>query len=114
MEIIYIANIRLPTEKAHGHQIMETCQALAATGAHVELWVPWRRNPLRGDPFAFYNVSRNFTVRRLPAIDLVWLGWAERLAFMLETVSFTLSTRLRLWFVPRTAILYGRDEYVLA
>ena len=29
MKIIYIANIRLPTEKAHGIQIMKTCEALA-------------------------------------------------------------------------------------
>ena len=34
MNILYLANVRLPTEKAHGAQIMKTCEALAAAGAH--------------------------------------------------------------------------------
>ncbi len=37
MKILYIANIRLPTEKAHGIQIMKMCEAFAHAGAEVEL-----------------------------------------------------------------------------
>ena len=30
MNILYLANVRLPTEKAHGAQIMKMCEAFAA------------------------------------------------------------------------------------
>jgi len=37
-EILYIANIRLPTEKAHGLQIVQNCEAFADAGVDVTLW----------------------------------------------------------------------------
>jgi hypothetical protein len=40
MKILYLADIRLPTEKAHGLQIMKTCEALAKQGVVVTLLVP--------------------------------------------------------------------------
>ena len=54
MKILYLADIRLPTEKAHGAQIMKTCEALARAGHAVELVVPRRANAMRGaDTFAY-------------------------------------------------------------
>jgi hypothetical protein len=47
MKICYIAAIRLPTEKAHGLQIMKTCEAFAAAGHDVELVVSDRATPIR-------------------------------------------------------------------
>ena len=44
MKILYIANIRLPAEKAHGIQIMKMWEAFADLGYGVELVVPWRFN----------------------------------------------------------------------
>ena len=64
-DILYIANIRLPTEKAHGVQIMEMCSAFSAQGVNVELVVPKRRNTLIEDPFDFYKIKNNFTISRL-------------------------------------------------
>ena len=42
--LIYIANIRLPTEKAHGLQIVQNCEAFADAGADVSLWAAARQN----------------------------------------------------------------------
>ena len=39
MKLKYLANIRFPTEKAHGIQIMSMCEAFAANGLAVELAV---------------------------------------------------------------------------
>ena len=38
MDITYLANVRMPTEKAHGAQIAHTCAAFARLGSAVELW----------------------------------------------------------------------------
>ncbi len=76
LRIAYIANVRMPTEKAHGYQIMKMCEALAESGASVELFFPRRRQtnpdiPSTEDPFAYYGVARIFTVRRLRNWDVV-------------------------------------------
>ena len=74
MKIIYIANARIPTEKAHGVQIMKMCQAFAKIGNKVTLVLPRRRNPIIADPFEYYVVSQSFNIIKLPTIDLVFLG----------------------------------------
>ena len=51
MKITYLANIRIPTEKAHGIQIMKMCQAFANQGVRVELVVPKRKNQIRKEAF---------------------------------------------------------------
>ncbi len=88
-----VANVRLPTEKAHGVQIMAMCAAFAAAGAAVTLVVPCRwRNPLAGDPFAFFGAPRTFTMRRVATLDLLPLQrllgplafWSERLSFLIS------------------------------
>ena len=66
MKLRYIANVRLPTEKAHGIQIMSMCAAFADSGAEVELVVPTRTSDITADPFEYYGVKRNFTIRTVP------------------------------------------------
>ena len=105
MKILYIANIRLPTEKAHGIQIMKMCEAFAHAGAEVELVVPNRRTPITEDPFDFYGVERAFAITRLSAFDTVSWG---RAGFWLQTLSFiTRAAR----YVRRSSakVIYSRD-----
>lgn len=40
MRLLYLANARLPTEKAHGYQICKMCEAFARTGAEITLMYP--------------------------------------------------------------------------
>lgn len=121
MKLIYIANIRLPTEKAHGLQIVQNCEAFAAAGAQVTLWVArrWNSGAARriGDLWSHYGIERNFALRRLPCIDLIPLvpERADRLAqavFLLQLFTFTLSAALRAIFV-RADAFYSRDALVL-
>ena len=42
MKLLYIANARIPSEKAHPYQILKMCEAFAQSGAEVELVVPFR------------------------------------------------------------------------
>ncbi len=105
MNILYIANIRLPTEKAHGIQIMKMCEAFAHLGHTVELVVPDRRTPVTEDPFAYYGVERTLTITRLPTFDTVSCG---RMGFWLQTFSFIFHAAR---YVRRSSaeVVYSRD-----
>lgn len=71
MRLLYIANIRIPSEKAHTYQIMRMCSAFAASGAEVTLLVPDRKSQIAGDPFAFYGIPKNFKIERLSVKDTI-------------------------------------------
>ncbi|MBX4197914.1 glycosyltransferase [Candidatus Parcubacteria bacterium] len=109
MNISYIAHIRLPTEKAHGIQTMNTCYSLGTKGAHVELAIPTRRNTIDEDPFTYYGLKKNFKIRRLFSPDLIRLGmWGYRLQhalFIFSAIVYGLRTR--------SDIYYSRDEVIL-
>jgi len=110
MKIAYIANIRMPTEKAHGAQIMKTCEALAKAGADVELIVPNRKTPIRESPHDYYGVKTPFTITRLPVVDTIGLG---PVGFWVESVLFAHAVR-RYLRDKKSDVIYGRDEVVLA
>jgi hypothetical protein len=40
--MLYIANARIPSEKAHPYQILKMCEAFENDGMDVELVVPFR------------------------------------------------------------------------
>ncbi len=106
-KIIYIANVRLPTEKAHGIQIMKTCESLAKKWIDVLLVVPIRRTHVAGDPFDYYGVAKNFRIIRLPSWDAVWLG---RLGFLIQTFTFIIFCAFR--FSGTHGPFYTRDESI--
>jgi glycosyltransferase involved in cell wall biosynthesis len=105
--LYYIANIRLPTEKAHGIQIMEMCEAFAEAGLSVELIVPTRFTPIKDDPFDYYKVKRNFSIRKSWCLDAIRFG---SMGFRVEAFTFMLSS---VWHVlGKKGIIYTRDELV--
>ena len=75
--VIYLADARLPTEKAHGWQIVKMCEAFAAAGADVELRHPRRaqEDPALSDATVFehYGVPGSFRVRAIRGPDVVAL-----------------------------------------
>jgi glycosyltransferase involved in cell wall biosynthesis len=113
MKFYYLANMRLPTEKAHGLQIMQMCEAFACAGNELTLLVPRRINTPEmssiADPWAYYGVSRNFAIWPIPCIDLFpWLRRAERAALAISTLSYLVLLVLALLF-RRADIYYSRD-----
>ena len=108
MKLLYIANIRLPTEKAHGIQIMEMCSAFAGKGLGVELVIPKRYNTILDDPFEYHDIKRVFSIRTLPCLDFVRFG---RVGFLIELISFT---GVAVWYslFKKDAVFYTRDELV--
>lgn len=109
MRLIYIANIRLPTEKAHGIQIMKMCEAFAEKDIDVELLVPARRNDLMDDPFEFYGIKRIFRIKKLPCLDILRFNF-EKIGFLISTSTFLTAAKLYLAFKDYD-ILYTRERF---
>lgn len=106
MKLLYIANARIPTEKAYGVNIIKMCQALAGAGAELTLVIPQRKNAIKQDVFSYYGVEKNFTVEYVPIIDFVAKGFA---GYWISQLDFSLKLLFKK-FDKKTAIL-TRDEW---
>lgn len=118
MKLFYLANIRMPTEKAHGLQIMQNCEAFAAHGAQVTLFVARRFNTAEfrqvRDVWAHYGVAKAFAVFRVPCLDLfpILERFSGRLTFAIQTISYLMTLCLILLF-RRADVYYSRDPLTL-
>ncbi len=110
MKLLYIAHIRLPTEKAHGVQIMKTCEAFAHEGVEVELVIPGRKTHITEDPFTYYGVQKNFTLTALNTPDIVPWGF---FGFLFSTLWFSEAVKWQKSFW-KADVVYSRDAAVLA
>jgi len=111
MKLIYIANARIPTEKANGIQVMEMCAAFN-NKAELELVLPWRFNSTKGDPFEYYEIKKNFKIKKLPCIDLIPLDFIlGNFSFWVQTISFLASVKIYLMF-KKYDILYTRERFL--
>lgn len=107
--IIYIANARIPTEKAHGIQMMAVCEAFSTEGYEVIMLAPQRKNSLTGDAFAFYGKDRNFTITYISSPDFVAYG---PIGFLLTTWVFSFLAIKKALFMDFD-IVYSRDGRAL-
>ncbi len=109
MRILYIANVRLPTEKAHGVQIMKSCEAFVSAGHDITLIVPNRRSPIESDTFDYYKIKKRFPLKRLFTIDTIGYG---SVGYIFQSVLFGIVA----WYYIRNHsadVIYGRDEIPL-
>lgn len=114
MRLIYLANNRIPSEKANSLQVMQMCRAFQQEGAEVRLVVPRRLQPkvMRevADPFAYFGIPDRFPIVRLPCLDTLELapGRLQPAAFALQSSSFSLSVAGYL-AGHRADLYYSRD-----
>jgi glycosyltransferase involved in cell wall biosynthesis len=77
MNVLYITNARIPTEKANGVQIVKMCEAFQRQGLEVELWLPTRKQASEmkdvGNIWAHYEVDTPFRLRYLVSPDFLVL-----------------------------------------
>lgn len=116
MKIIYIANIRIPTEMAHGLQVMKMCEAFVKKGAELELIVPWRfgiSKLAKKDPFEYYRVKKNFKIKKIFSLDLTPLNrFLGPISFLTQAISFAFFSSVYLIF-KKSDIIYSRDRFSL-
>jgi glycosyltransferase involved in cell wall biosynthesis len=125
-ELALVANVRMPSERAHVLQIMQMASAFSSIFERVRLIYPVRANTRLmkrvTDPFDYYPVKDSFGLVGLPCIDPVkrvtldwtWLasGPLPRIAHLIQTLTFTFAA---LMFVARMppCVVYSRDLLVL-
>src|SRR3989344_5234556 len=108
MRLIYIANARIPTEKAHGYQIMKMCESFAGRRFSVELIVPERKNKIKENPFVFYGLKENFKVRKIKCFDFIGaFPKGGRFSFWLQNVLFNF--HLLFTKLEKDAVFYTRS-----
>lgn len=129
MKIIYIANIRVPSEKGEALQVIKMCSAFAAlphktntdikTGVHgrvsLELVIPRKINTRfkNTDVYDYYRVIKNFKIIALPTIDLMpWQNIFGHLAFRINAWLFS---HLATYYIKKNKpdIIYTRDWRLL-
>jgi len=111
MRIAYVANVRLPTERAHGLQIMEMCRAFSREGHAVRLFVPKRRNFTDETPWERYGMTPDFEIVEVPIFDFVWFDrWFGRAAVWLNALQFMSAARKAVrTYAPD--VVYARDPW---
>jgi|SRR3989344_2829118 len=109
MKILYIANIRIPSERVHSLQVMKMCEALANSGLETELVIPDRRDNLgERDIREFYGVKNNFVIRRIANPDLLGVSTKfSKLFYWIDFIFFFF--RLFNIKVREDTIVYSRD-----
>ena len=99
-KLFYIANIRVPTERAHGIQVAHMCSSFASQirrgcGAdltridaerdNVVTLLVSDRKTIDADPFEYYGVERNFRIEKISVPDSVRFG---KIGFFIEALVF--------------------------
>ncbi len=108
IKIIYLVNARIPTEKAHGIQIMQMCEAFGYSGVEVELVAPLRFNKIKNDPFKYYGIKPLFKITKLFCLDSISFGLGS-FGFFFETISFLIVAKIYLLF-QKYDIFYSREQ----
>lgn len=110
--ILYIANHRLPTEKAYGIQISKMCEAFTDLGHKVVLIAPYRISKVKDDFFRYYNVKDNFQFIKIFSPDFYFPGKLDIIAFQIK--SFISAFILAVYaLIHKSDIIYSRDELPL-
>lgn len=108
MKLYYVANARIPTEKAHGIQIAKMCEAFIEAGVDVTLVSPRRATDPRS-PREYYGLRVDIPLVLLPAFD--WYG-KGLIGYFLSSLSFMCSSTLFLLYkkmLGESFILYTVD-----
>jgi len=107
MQILYIANARMPTQKAHGLQIAKTVEALQVQKVKVTCLFPKRKNPISQSVKKYYQTKKMPKVIYMPCLDLL-KQWKSIFSFYLQSFTFFLSTSF--WLITQTPqTIYTRD-----
>ncbi|OHA19643.1 MAG: hypothetical protein A2836_02055 [Candidatus Taylorbacteria bacterium RIFCSPHIGHO2_01_FULL_45_63] len=93
MKLFYIANARMPSERAHAIQIAKMSEAFILSGTPLQLVVP-KRKTLSSSIRDFYKLKADVPLIRLPVLDIYG---GNRGRFWLGSFSFMLSYFFTMW-----------------
>ncbi|MEK7536898.1 MAG: glycosyltransferase family 4 protein [Patescibacteria group bacterium] len=112
MKILYLANHRLPTEKAYGIQISKMCEVFSDAGMKVRLVAPYRISKIKENFFRYYGVKENFEFKKIFSLDFYLPGRLDQIAFQIKHLISAFI--LAIYALSHEAnIIYSRDELPL-
>ena len=115
-EILYVANVRLPNERAHAIQITHTCEALGKAGLQLTLVTP-KCAGTRQSIFEYFKIDQSFTHKKIFTIDVVHAPGRYILrngTFFIAITVYLLYKRILAWIHGKKIIVYVRGEVILA
>ena len=122
-KLLYIANLRLPTEKAYGIQIAKMCEVFATLkfkveseklkvgdNFKVELIYPHRKNHIQDNFFSYYSVKNSFKLKEIWAPDFYFPGKLDKISVTIKNLisGFLLACYA---LSSDADIIYSRDEW---
>ena len=109
--INYISNSRIPTQKAHGRTVVDTCIEFSKQSNRVRLIIPFRFNNIKESIFTYYGIENIFYIVKLPSLDVFFIEpLIGKFAFWVQYLSFYISVYFYfIFFVSRKEIIYTRD-----
>ncbi len=113
VNIAYYTNVRLPTERAHGHQIASVCHALTLLGHNVTLYSPYRKHSIEQNFCSYYSVSEKIRHVILGSFDFINRWWLPG-PFCLWMMNFCLRRSIRSSFSSSFDVLYTRTPALLS
>lgn len=69
MNIAYCTNVRLPNERAHGHQVAAVVRALSKLGHSVTLFAPFRKNVITESAHEYHDLPSTMKIKHLGSFD---------------------------------------------
>ncbi len=106
MRIAYCTNVRLPSERAHGHQIAKVTEVMHGMDHAVEIFAPYRKNVIDQSFESYYGLTSAIRLHHLGATDGIAAWWAPGI-LGLKLTNFLLGRNLR------TALLQRKSEFDL-
>jgi glycosyltransferase involved in cell wall biosynthesis len=114
MRLAYITNVRLPSERAHGHQVSAVCDALVQLGHDVTIFAPFRRNIVTDNYWTYYGADPRVKIEHLGSFDPIQSPFLPGVAGLF-TLNFLLRRALRTTLrVDQFDLLYTRSPALLS
>lgn len=100
MRINYISTYSIPSPRAVGVQITNTCQALSEMGNDVELWISKKeKNFDVGNVYSYYSLKKNFNIG---------------VVYSSKRFNYSVSTLVYLWKLRKKikpdSVVYSREQ----
>ena len=108
MKLLYLSNMKMPSEKAHSVQVANTCAAFAGQGLDVELVAVANKEKAGHDIFSFHEIKKNFTINFIQPLSLKNFG---KIGLLLRAFFFAVAAWRKIISV-KADILYIRGPYV--
>ena len=110
MKINYLANIRVPSKKAHARQIIKMCEKFSLNHVDVSLIVPNFDNNF-DNIYDYYGVKNIFVIKKIKSFDFFKIKFLSlRFLFYIQKIVFL----FKLFFLKfdKENYIYTRDQEI--